>query len=232
MATAAAVALLSWGCMRTHGVATGDYFPLTAQSTWIYQVTSKSQRSRYVVIDRVIGEQYVPALKLTGIVVDELWNLDRGGTRSMVYYAKDGYMTRLSGLDYDHHNILAPPWGRSEDARFIPTPLVPNTSWSSTDSPYGRMPGGFKLTQIHRTFAEQRAITVGAGDFRDCIRVETETLYQGGPYAKSKSRVKLLYADWYAANVGLVKSVARENTMEGAEVERVELIRFNTAAKR
>jgi len=226
----ATFALVTSGCAKEHGASTGDYFPLTANSTWTYQVTSKSQRSTYVVIDRVIGMQYVPALKLTGIVVDEFWNMERGGARPLVYYAKEGYLTRLSGLDYDHQSILAPAWGRSEDARFIPTALIPNASWTSIDSPYGHMPGAFNLTQTHRTFVEPAAVMVVAGDFKDCIRVETQSLYEGGPYTKQKG-TELLYSDWYAPDVGLVKTVAREGGMGGAEVERVELIRFNVASK-
>jgi hypothetical protein len=49
----------------------GDFFPLTADSVWTYQVNSKSQRNTYVVTDKAVGQQYVPSLNVTGEVVEE-----------------------------------------------------------------------------------------------------------------------------------------------------------------
>jgi hypothetical protein len=95
LAAALAIAPLA-GC-KSGGIGSGtNYFPLTANSTWTYQIFSKSQGTQYQITDRVIGVKYVPALKLTGSVVDESYSLVRGGTRPLVYYAKDGYIARLS----------------------------------------------------------------------------------------------------------------------------------------
>ena len=64
------------------------FFPLKPNMMWIYRVKSKSQQREYVVTDTVIGEQYVPALKLTGAVVQEFYNLDRAGLRPIIYTQK------------------------------------------------------------------------------------------------------------------------------------------------
>jgi hypothetical protein len=107
--------------------------------------------------------------------------------------------------------------------------LIPNVSWHSVGTPYGRLPGSFHLREFHHTFAEPEAVIVAAGHFRQCIRIDTRAIFEGGPYARFNEGVRLYYSDWYAPDVGLVKSVARQGTMDGAETERVELIHFNVA---
>ena len=93
---------------------------------WTYRVISQSQQTRYVVTDEVLGSEYIPSLELTGDVVQEYYDLDRGGLRPIVYYRKDGYLTRLSGLDYEMRAINSPRWGRSEELNFLPQQLGPN----------------------------------------------------------------------------------------------------------
>lgn len=203
-----------------------DFFPLAPESVWTYQVNSKSQHSTYVVTDKAIGEKYVPSLNTTGEVVEEYYNMDRGGTRPIVYITKDGYWTRLSGLDYSKEDIQAPAWGRSEEGEFMPAVLTPGINWKSQIFPFGHMPGSFDIRQLHRTFFESTDVVVPAGHFTGCIRIETEALYEGGSYAKLPKPLRLVYEDYYAPHVGLVKTMALENTIRGAEVERVELIRF------
>jgi hypothetical protein len=202
------------------------FFPLEKNSVWTYQVKSKSQRKTYVVTDRVMGFKYVPALNVTGDVVEEYYNMDRGGTRPIVYVIKNGYLTRLSGLDYDKNDIEAPAWGRSEDGMFLPESLAPNLVWSNTIFPFGHMPGSFDIKQTHRSFLENQDVVVPAGHFSHCIRIETEAHYEGGTYAKMKGNMQLTYKDWYAPHVGLVKTVALEGGPNGHEMERVELIRY------
>src|ERR1700722_5189410 len=78
----------------------GQFFPLQPQAEWTYRVTSKSQHNTYAITDTVIGEKYVPSLNVSGEVVSEYYDMDRGGIRPIVYVSKDGYFDRLSGLDY------------------------------------------------------------------------------------------------------------------------------------
>jgi hypothetical protein len=183
-----------------------NFFPLESM-VWTYRVASKSQHSTYAVIDRVIGPQYVPALRLTGLVVDEYYSMDRGGLRPIVYIDRGGFLTRVSGLDYVQHQIQAPAWGRSDEINFLPTHLTPDQVWENTLFPYGKMPGSFDLTQSHKSFIEAEDVTVPAGHFKNCIRIETEAHYEGGPYAEQKDNLNLAYKDWYAPNVGLVRTV-------------------------
>jgi hypothetical protein len=225
---AIALAIAPLEACKTGNIGSGtDYFPLTPNSTWTYQISAKSQGTKYQITDRVVGVEYVPALKLTGSVVDESYSLERGGTRPLVYYAKNGYIARLSALDYDQKNIEAPSWGRSEEAQFLPVRLAPNLTWSNVIFPYGHLSGSFSISQSHRTFAETRRIETPAGRFDHCIRIETQATYVGGMYARKKQNLHLTYMDWYAPNVGLVRTVALEGGPTGAEMDRVELVRFN-----
>src|SRR5258708_16066098 len=99
---------------------TANFFPLKPNTVWTYKVASKSQRANYVVTDRVVGSQYVPALRITGLVVEEFYNLDRAGLRPIVYQDAAGYITRFPGLDYAPKQINPPPCARSEHNNLIP----------------------------------------------------------------------------------------------------------------
>ncbi|HKV53235.1 MAG TPA: hypothetical protein VJN94_01210, partial [Candidatus Binataceae bacterium] len=150
----------------------------------------------------------------------------------IVYTEKDGYLTRLSGLDYVAHEIQPPPWGRSIDENFLPQRLAPDLAWNNRLFPYGKLPGAFEVAQTHKTFVEGTEVTVPAGRYRGCIRIETQAEYEGGGYAQQHQDLKLAYRDWYAPNVGLVRTIAYQNSLDGPEMERVELIRFDSGNKR
>jgi len=204
-----------------------DFFPLAPNAVWTYRVKSKSQRTTYVVTDKVVGERYVPSLNVTGEVVEEYYNMERGGMRPIVYVTtKDGYLSRLSGLDYAKQDIEAPAWGRSEEGAFMPARLAPDLTWSSKIFPFGHMSGAFDINQTHRSFFDGEDVVVPGGRFTGCIRIETLAIYEGGAYAKVGKGLRLTYEDWYAPKVGLVKTVALEGGSNGSEMERVELLKY------
>jgi hypothetical protein len=209
-----------------------DFFPLLPNMAWTYRVTSRSQHTTYAVTDEVVGNKYIPSLELTGSVVQEFYDFDRGGMRPIVYYERRGYFARFSGLDYEMREIDSPMWGRSEEMDFLPERLAPDQAWNNTLFPYGRLPGSFNITQSHQTFFDPNEIMVPAGRFGGCIRIETAARYHGGLYDQQKQALALSYEDWYAPNVGLVLTVAHEGTPNGPEIERVELLHFARDARR
>jgi len=221
------------GCNRGPGPANPSavFFPLKPNMMWMYRVQSKSQQQAYIYTDTVVGEQYVPALKLTGAVVQEFYNLDRAGLRPIIYTQKGGYLTRLSGLDYVKHQIQPPVWGRSIDENFLPERLTPDTAWENKLFPYGKVSGAFDLAQSHKSFMEGGTVSVPAGRYSGCIRIETLARYEGGAYDRFSKGLKLAYEDWYAPNVGLVRTIAYEGGPNGPEMERVELVRFANGEK-
>lgn len=207
----------------------GNYFPLTPNSTWTYQIISKSRRIQYRITDRVLGRKYIPSLEVSGFVVNESYSLPRGGIRPLVYYTSNGYISRLSALAYDKKKIEAPAWGRSEETDFLPVRLAPNLTWKNVIFPYGHLSGAFHISQVHHSFAEPGYVDVPAGRFAGCIRIETQARYQGGIYAKQGKALQLTYFDWYAPGVGLVKTVVMEGGQNGHEMEQVKLTRFKIA---
>jgi hypothetical protein len=209
-----------------------SFFPLEPNSLWTYRITSKSQRQTYVVTDQVVGERYIPSLNLTGQVVEEYYNMDRGGTRPLVYFIKDGYLSRLSGLNYSKQEIEAPAWGRSEESEFLPQHVFPDLSWTSKTLPFGHLAGSFDIAQAHRSFFQADDVVVPAGSFAGCIRIESRALYEGGAYSSPRNKnLSLMYEDYYAPNVGLIKTVALEGSADGSEVERVELLKFKIQSR-
>ena len=206
------------------------FFPLKPNMMWMYSVQSQSQHANYTVTDLVIGSQFVPALNLTGEVVQEFYDLDRGGLRPIVYTEKNGYFVRMSGLDYIQHQIKPPGWGRTEEDDFLPQHLTPNQSWSNKLFPYGHMAGAFDIDQSHKSFKEMSEVVVPAGRFQGCIRIETLARYENGVYAQKNQHLSLKYLDWYAPNVGLIRTLVYPRGGAGPEMERVELIRFSAAA--
>jgi hypothetical protein len=212
----------------------GQFFPLQPQAEWTYRVKSQSQQSTYAITDTVVGEKYVPSLNVTGEVVSEYYDMDRGGIRPIIYVSDKGYFDRLSGLDYSQdssrQDIVAPAWGRSEDGNFLPQQLSPNLSWDSKSFPFGHVEGAFDIKQTHKTFLEAEDVVVPAGDFANCIRVETLAQFEGGQYAKKDKPSRLTYEDWYAPKIGLIKTITYEGDVNGHEMERVELIHFKLPA--
>jgi len=207
----------------------GQFFPLQPKAEWMYSIKSKSEQKNYAITDTVVGQKYVPSLDVTGLVVSEYYDLDRGGTRPIIYITKNGYLDRLSGLDYAKDEIQAPVWGRSDENEFLPQRLTPNLSWNSKYFPFGHMKGAFDIKESHKTFLESDEVVVPAGRFGNCIRVETAAVFEGGQYA-GKDPSKITYEDWYAPKVGLIKTVTHEGGAGGDEMDRVELVHYQLPA--
>jgi hypothetical protein len=84
---------------------------------------------------------------------------------------------------------------------------------------------GFHITQTHWTSLEAGIVQVPAGHYSNCIRIETEAVYKDDSSNDAGTR-RLRYVDWYAPNVGLVKTLVLESGFFGTEIGRVELISF------
>ncbi|HZP46784.1 MAG TPA: hypothetical protein VFB15_14130 [Candidatus Binataceae bacterium] len=207
-----------------------SFFPLEPSSVWTYRVQSKSQHETYIVTDRVVGLKYVPSLNVTGQLVEEYYNMDRGGSRPIVYVENSGFLSRLSGMQFGQGDIEIAPWGRSEDREFMPARMAPNIHWDSTIFPFGHMADAFDIRQSHVTVFDPDDVVVPAGRYSGCIRIDTHARYEGGQYAKTAKPADLLYRDWYAPNVGLVKTEVLEGDENGTRMELVELVKYIKAA--
>src|SRR6266851_3061993 len=100
------------------------FFPLQPGSTWTYMVRSESQHQDYLLTDRVVGERFVEKLHRNCEVVDENYEIDRGGVRPVLYYSNEGFLNRLSGLEYVGKRAQAPTIAQSHRSFAEPEEIV------------------------------------------------------------------------------------------------------------
>ena len=199
----------------------GSFFPLRPGSTWTYRVVDEYQKTTEVFTDRAQGIVGVHSANSTGGLVAEYSGSDSKSDFTIRYTFKDGYVTRSLGTREREHNFF-------QETGFLPRLLKPNLTWSNSFDPSGALIHGFHLTQTHRTFLEASVMVVPAGRFPNCIRIETEAVYvmkNDNSFQELDAR-RLRYMDWYAPNVGLIKTVVLETGFFGKEISRVELLHF------
>jgi hypothetical protein len=199
------------------------FFPLEPNVEWTYRIDSKDQEVNYQLVDKVIGQRFVEKLNRLCYVVNETYDLQSGGILPVIYYSKDGFLNRISGLEYVGQRIEFPNLTLSVEKQFLPANLMANQSWKNTVRPFGKMPGALSISQSHKVFAEKKEVVVPAGHYIGCLRVETQALFESSAHKKPSS---LLYLDWYAPHVGLVRTLAMDGGLNGKIVEDVELLKF------
>jgi len=210
------------GCQRGapfDPASAASFFPLNPGSTWTYRVIDEELKTSQVFTDRAIGQEQSDSAMDGNRVVAESSAGESGRNLTILYKIEDGYVTRLIPFGDGSQTL-------SKEQEFVPRLLKPGLTWSNSVLPFGSLPEGFQLMQTHRTSLENGAIQVPAGNFANCIRIETETLYKGNSSAKAVSPRRLKYVDWYAPNVGLIKTQVSETGFFGSEVARVELLSF------
>jgi hypothetical protein len=206
----------------------GRFFPLQVGSTWTYEVVYPNG-ARETISDRVVRDPGGTSLEGT-LVVSDYSGLD--GSRSVRaelpqsypaertevetrYIVMNGYITRIE-------NLGGASGIRFEERDFLPRYLWPDRNWSTSLVPFEPIPGTIlTLTQTHRTFLERHKVAVPAGHFSGCIRIETEVSY----HVAGQADHKRYFTDWYAADVGLIKTVVRTDRQNGREMARIQLMR-------
>jgi hypothetical protein len=161
------------------------------------------------------GQERVGPTKATTGVVSEYFGSDGEKDLTILYMVEDGYVTRLFGSGDRRHFL-------SQEQGFLPRLLKPDLTWSNSLFPIGPF---FHITQTHRTSLEAGVVLVPAGHYSNCIRIETEAVYKDDSSNDAGTR-RLRYVDWYAPNVGLLKTLVLESGFFGTEIGRVELLSF------
>jgi hypothetical protein len=195
----------------------GTFFPLHPGSTWTYRVVDKNLGTTNIITDRAMDKQLINTAKTGGEAVSE-GSVSGGAPKSTILYViEGGYINRISA---DGPTLI-----RFEEKRFLPQLLKPDLTWSNSLFPFGHLGAAFHIEQYHRTFLESGDVVVPAGRFPGCIRIETEAEYQRNS-SHSVPSLRLRYIDWYAPNVGLVRTVVFKGGFFNSEVARVELLSF------
>jgi hypothetical protein len=207
----------------------GHFFPLRTGSTWSYQVTYPNG-ARETISERVVRADQIGTLRTHALVVWSYSGLD--GSRALradrpqsypaemnevetEYMVEDGYISRIA-------NLAEASRTQFKESRFLPQYLWPDREWSNTMVPFEQSSDDIlKITQSHRSFLEADDVVVPAGRFSGCIRIETEASYKSQAAISDHPRH---FTDWYAADVGLVKTLV-SSEQDDREIARIELVR-------
>ena len=196
-----------------------DFFPLAAHSTWTYSVNDRSQVRPFTIMDTVVGQRYIPALNLTGTLVEEYCTLDRAERETpLIFFSQNGYIVRVSALVHARDQITAGPFGAVNDNKFLPARLLDRQSWDDELWPLGHVAVPLKMQINAHTRGETADIVVPAGRFHQCIRIESYVFYSGGSH--EGRNLDLTFVDWYAPSVGLVESIVHSGNSDGAVISR------------
>ncbi|MFQ5668165.1 MAG: hypothetical protein ACE5I7_17255 [Candidatus Binatia bacterium] len=244
--------VLAWAvtaCSR-HGSESGaaEFFPLHTEDTWVYEVAQPLRNVRTRMTVRVRDERYIQALGQRCRLVDETYaGVDAAvetlhgphvaallGRRKkpevypIAYCHRNGFLYRALSLQYQGDELRDIGLGSREE-RFLPDGLASDLTWESVTTAYDLGRGnGYGVRQTHRATLESSIIEVPAGQFAGCVRVETVAVHSGkrdGEY--DSDPIVLYYADWYAPNVGLVRTMQWERPDGGPPLARIELVAYD-----
>lgn len=205
-----------------------EYFPLHPGSTWTYMLMDKRRGqfdqdfNTFQVINlRVLDEKRLAAKDDGSEMVCEYTRREHNCGSTLLYSIAGDYITRTNILD-------GLPVNLSTENRFLPRLLKPGLSWSDTLFPFDHLPKAFHVTQTHRTSLEDGDIVVAERHFSGCIRVETDAIYE----ASFVSPMHLIYMDWYAPHVGLVRTRVFMDGYRRSEIARIELLSYSVRQNR
>jgi len=220
------------GCQKTvrfNPALAGHFFPLRNGSSWTYQVTYPNG-SHETITDRVLNTNQTGMRSTEALVVSDYSGHGTRAVRADLpqtypgertevetrYLIEGGYISRVASLG-------GPTRIRLEEHDFLPQFLWPDRRWSNTLSPFEHSPADIlQIAQNHRSFLEADLVDVPGGRFAECMRIETDASYRS-PAGLADKRY---FIDWYAPDVGLVKTLVLSGGQDGREVARIELVRF------
>ena len=217
------------GPTRAVGLAERDLFPLRPGTFWVYQVRDFQGE---VTLQRVLvrGPRFLPSINAAGMIVEESGGIS--GELSLdvswhpiAYYRRGDFLYKHSGINYVGNELRELRLGIGEE-KLLPSDPDRYPAWENDFEVFHAGPdASYALRMLSIAKTEAKPVRVGAGEFRDCVRVETRSLALIRNGRASAQRVLYRYLDWYAPGVGLVKSVAE---VEGAPrpVHIAELVSF------
>jgi hypothetical protein len=224
--TAIVVALSTAGC-RLVGASGGvsPYFPMSPDQRWEYRVQHLPTDRTWPVVVQSREPQFVPSLARPAVIFDEEYP---DQTTPVGYFLSDGFLQSEIGLSYRAEgNLERMPIG-VQPMRVMPMPPRAGTKWSYGEQVFARTPY-IAGVEIHwsGSVSGEESVTVPAGVFRDCLRVESVAVHRGP--VDGAGRV-YRYVDWYAPNIGLVKS-EYSTGLKGEISTRMELVHYGAAER-
>lgn len=207
-----------------------SYFPLTDRSQWSYRVEDFVKKLTYQTKVRVYGRQHVDAVNRDGIGVEERYsNFGPGGPyileeqEPILYFRENGYLNRVL-LTYQAGKVIAA--SGSGDTQFLPEMLHEGAAWDSSTQAFGVGDLGFEVSFRHSASIERETIKVPAGEFDNCVRVDTSSTEGPNSGYRPGEELVFYYSDWYAPGVGLVLTRQWDDAKRERERTRIELMTY------
>ncbi len=189
---------------------TGDYFPMVSNARWLYSVRAGLGRFKVEVTGR--GEMPLPGGSEHVFVMDER-NLGRSLGFAVVapvgYVKQGGYVARVSGVDYvgsDPESGKLVLLGRYEPTWMFPEDPEPGQTWVQQTDMFGNTENRGALLGWNGEVRPLTSVRVPAGRFENVLEVETQ--YRDA--SEGSLGPKVIYRDYYACGVGLIRSVTED----------------------
>lgn len=184
------------------------YYPLKAGLTWTYTVTSEKIDNGKIVITNL------PSKEMGGVTVTpRKW--DMGGAVRYHLMAMDSMGIYRYGEQQDEN---AEPVLTKPKAYSLRDPVATGTTWDMP-SKLGKEELTINLTVESIT----ESVTVPAGTYKDCVKIK----HVGGGKGAS---ISLEAYEWYAPEVGLVKSMVTINRVDKDKKKTVEHLTYQLEA--
>ena len=142
----------------------------------------------------------------------------------MLYFREKGYLNRVL-LTYQAGKVVVA--SGSGDAQFLPDVLTDGATWDSNTQAFRVGDLGFNVSFRHKVAIERETITVPAGSFKNCVRVDTDSTEGPGSGYRPGEELVFYYADWYAQGVGLVLTRQWDDAKHEHERTRIELMTYS-----
>ncbi|HVN86288.1 MAG TPA: hypothetical protein VMW17_15745 [Candidatus Binatia bacterium] len=225
-------------CHRGQTAPGVTFFPLHAEDTWIYEVARPLRNERTRMTVRARGDQFIEVLHRNAYLVEESYAADdeNGGhpeTYPIAYYRENGFLYRAMSLEYHDGKLRDAGLGSAEE-RFLPDVFGADTRWESLTTAYDLGPTDhYGVTQHHRAAVDPSVISVPAGQFSGCVRVDTVAVHHSHREGHADDApVTLYYADWYAPNVGLVRTIQSSRADGGPPLAEIALVAYDVEGAR
>ncbi|MGH7818220.1 MAG: TapB family protein [Candidatus Binatia bacterium] len=202
------VALLgAWvaACSLPVGLGEGDhasYFPMEANRLWEYRLLEVEHDRVWPVAVRSRGPRFVPELGRVVAIFDEEYP---DQIVPVAFFLAEGFLHSNIGLGYAARDRMSVfPFG-VQPMRLMPVPPRIGMRWTYSEEVFGavgRLPAGFVI-HWRGDIEAREAVEVPAGRFERCLRVVSIAVHR---MAVREQPHEYRYTDWYAPNVGLVKS--------------------------
>lgn len=206
-----------------------EFFPLAKYNSWTHRVTFSGGDYLYYMTETVIKDK-LPLLQGESYVVAEEYEplTDKAprAKSTVAYFRKDGFLHRYPWLDSSGDEVWDTQLGQGAE-RILPSPYLGDKTWQ-IDMKTNAWPldGGQSMTASAKAWIDPEEVSVPAGVFRDCLRVETTTANQYVDGQNDPKNYRLHYVEWYAKGVGLVRAISNEG--EGTPTKSVtELVWYN-----